>query len=150
MVEQRVEWLVLLADSFLFNSEKQIFFRFCSSVSIFFIRVSLFYDIPCMYFSVGCIRLMFTATRSFQCLCCSTVITSLNTSLNFQICKRRFMTYIVPSCIATVVHYFLSPLLITHGFIALLLSNLLFMVGASYYHYLNFLGYDGKSHKFFL
>ncbi|KAL0643412.1 hypothetical protein Bca4012_041702 [Brassica carinata] len=41
-----------------------------------------------------------------------------------------------------VVHYFLSPLLITHGFIALLLSNLLFMVGASYYHYLNFLGYD--------
>ncbi|CAA7058625.1 unnamed protein product [Microthlaspi erraticum] len=41
-----------------------------------------------------------------------------------------------------VVHYFLSPLLITHGFIPLLLSNLLFMVGASYYHYLNFLGYD--------
>ncbi|CAA0362055.1 unnamed protein product [Arabidopsis thaliana] len=41
-----------------------------------------------------------------------------------------------------VVHYFLSPLLIAHGFIPLLLSNLLFMVGASYYHYLNFLGYD--------
>ncbi|XP_056843612.1 uncharacterized protein LOC108806991 isoform X1 [Raphanus sativus] len=41
-----------------------------------------------------------------------------------------------------VVHYFLSPLLITHGFIPLLLTNLLFMVGASYYHYLNFLGYD--------
>ncbi|KAL0655541.1 hypothetical protein Bca4012_076125 [Brassica carinata] len=41
-----------------------------------------------------------------------------------------------------VVHYFLSPFLITHGFIPLLLSNLLFMVGASYYHYLNFLGYD--------
>ncbi|XP_006296617.2 protein unc-50 homolog [Capsella rubella] len=41
-----------------------------------------------------------------------------------------------------VIHYFLSPILITHGFIPLLLSNLLFMVGASYYHYLNFLGYD--------
>ncbi|XP_010547979.1 PREDICTED: protein unc-50 homolog isoform X2 [Tarenaya hassleriana] len=41
-----------------------------------------------------------------------------------------------------VVHYFLSPLLITHGFISALLSNLLLMVGASYYHYLNFLGYD--------
>ncbi|KAG2704129.1 hypothetical protein I3760_06G170600 [Carya illinoinensis] len=41
-----------------------------------------------------------------------------------------------------VIHYFLSPLLVAHGFIPLLLSNLLFMVAASYYHYLNFLGYD--------
>ncbi|CAI8604909.1 unnamed protein product [Vicia faba] len=41
-----------------------------------------------------------------------------------------------------VIHYFLSPLLVAHGFIPELLSNLLFMVGASYYHYLNFLGYD--------
>nr|GMD25987.1 protein unc-50 homolog [Ipomoea batatas] len=41
-----------------------------------------------------------------------------------------------------VVHYFLSPVLVTHGFIPLLLSNLLFMIAASYYHYLNFLGYD--------
>ncbi|KAL4358023.1 hypothetical protein AHAS_Ahas09G0245200 [Arachis hypogaea] len=41
-----------------------------------------------------------------------------------------------------VIHYFLSPLLVAHGFIPVLLSNLLFMVGASYYHYLNFLGYD--------
>lgn len=44
-----------------------------------------------------------------------------------------------------VIHYFLSPLLVAHGFIPELLSNLLFMVGASYYHYLNFLGYDGKT-----
>lgn len=43
-----------------------------------------------------------------------------------------------------VLHYFLSPLLVSHGFIPVLLSNLLFMVAASYYHYLNFLGYDGK------
>lgn len=42
------------------------------------------------------------------------------------------------------IHYFLSPLLVAHGFIPVLLSNLLFMVAASYYHYLNFLGYDGK------
>ncbi|GAB2218158.1 hypothetical protein Droror1_Dr00001376 [Drosera rotundifolia] len=41
-----------------------------------------------------------------------------------------------------VVHYFFSPLLVAHGFIPELLSNLLFMVAASYYHYLNFLGYD--------
>ncbi|XP_019441479.1 PREDICTED: protein unc-50 homolog isoform X1 [Lupinus angustifolius] len=41
-----------------------------------------------------------------------------------------------------VIHYFLSPLLVAHGFVPELLSNLLFMVGASYYHYLNFLGYD--------
>ncbi|XP_059313974.1 uncharacterized protein LOC132064851 [Lycium ferocissimum] len=41
-----------------------------------------------------------------------------------------------------VIHYFLSPVLVAHGFIPVLLSNLLFMVGAAYYHYLNFLGYD--------
>ncbi|XP_048128919.1 protein unc-50 homolog isoform X2 [Rhodamnia argentea] len=41
-----------------------------------------------------------------------------------------------------VIHYFLSPLLVAHGFIPVLLSNLLFMVAACYYHYLNFLGYD--------
>lgn len=48
------------------------------------------------------------------------------------------------SFISAVMHYFLSPLLIAHGFIPVLLSNLLFMVAVSSYHYLNFLGYDGK------
>uniref|UniRef100_A0A0E0IG49 UNC-50 family protein n=1 Tax=Oryza nivara TaxID=4536 RepID=A0A0E0IG49_ORYNI len=38
--------------------------------------------------------------------------------------------------------YFLSPLLVAHGFFPALLSNLLFVVAISYYHYLNFLGYD--------
>ncbi|KAH1120350.1 hypothetical protein J1N35_003510 [Gossypium stocksii] len=38
--------------------------------------------------------------------------------------------------------FFFSPLLVAHGFIPALLSNLLFMVAASYHHYLNFLGYD--------
>ncbi|CAM8922678.1 unnamed protein product [Rhodiola kirilowii] len=41
-----------------------------------------------------------------------------------------------------VIHYFLSPLLVAHGFFAVLLSNLLLMATAAYYHYLNFLGYD--------
>ncbi|TQD83034.1 hypothetical protein C1H46_031410 [Malus baccata] len=41
-----------------------------------------------------------------------------------------------------VIHYFLSPILVAHGFLPVLLSNLIFMVATSYYHYLNFLGYD--------
>ncbi|KAJ4791815.1 Unc-50 [Rhynchospora pubera] len=41
-----------------------------------------------------------------------------------------------------VIQYFLSPLLVAHGFIPVLLSNLLFMVAITYYNYLNFLGYD--------
>ncbi|CAI7879249.1 unnamed protein product [Closterium sp. NIES-53] len=41
-----------------------------------------------------------------------------------------------------VVQYFLSPLLLAPGFIPLLLSNTLYLVAFSYYHYLNFLGYD--------
>ena len=49
-----------------------------------------------------------------------------------------------------VIHYFLSPLLVAHGFIPILLSNLLYMVAGSYYHYLNFLGYDGKLNLLFL
>lgn len=67
---------------------------------------------------------------------------------NQDLCRKEIYDLRVSSCVAAVVHYFLSPLLIAHGFIPLLLSNLLFMVGASYYHYLNFLGYDGKSHNF--
>lgn len=43
-----------------------------------------------------------------------------------------------------VLHYFLSPLLVAHGFVPLLLSNVLYMVAVSYYHYLNYLGYDGE------
>ncbi|KAK1579003.1 hypothetical protein Q3G72_034867 [Acer saccharum] len=54
-----------------------------------------------------------------------------------------------------VIHYFLSSLLAAHGhgFIPLLLSNLLFMVAGSYYHYLNLLGYDEEAEylvKFFV
>ncbi|CAN6482370.1 unnamed protein product [Victoria cruziana] len=41
-----------------------------------------------------------------------------------------------------VIQYFVSPLLVAHGFIPVLLSNLVFMVAFCYYHYLNFLGYD--------
>ncbi|KAG9440356.1 hypothetical protein H6P81_020521 [Aristolochia fimbriata] len=53
-------------------------------------------------------------------------------------CNSFFPTFVV----LYVIQYFLSPLLVAHGFIPILLSNLLFMVAISYYHYLNFLGYD--------
>ncbi|XP_062090330.1 uncharacterized protein LOC133796702 isoform X2 [Humulus lupulus] len=53
-------------------------------------------------------------------------------------CNSFFPMFVM----AYVIHYFLSPLLVAHGFIPVLLSNLLFMVATSYYHYLNFLGYD--------
>ncbi|KAK1629585.1 hypothetical protein QYE76_003900 [Lolium multiflorum] len=53
-------------------------------------------------------------------------------------CNSFFPAFII----LYVLQYFLSPLLIAHGFFPALLSNLLFMVAISYYHYLNFLGYD--------
>ncbi|KAF4382403.1 hypothetical protein G4B88_011355 [Cannabis sativa] len=56
-------------------------------------------------------------------------------------CNSFFPMFVM----AYVIHYFLSPLLVAHGFIPVLLSNLLFMVATSYYHYLNFLGYDGTN-----
>jgi hypothetical protein len=55
-------------------------------------------------------------------------------------CNSFFPAFVI----LYVLQYFLSPLLIAHGFFPALLSNLLFMVAISYYHYLNFLGYDGK------
>ncbi|XP_077211602.1 uncharacterized protein LOC143846890 isoform X2 [Tasmannia lanceolata] len=53
-------------------------------------------------------------------------------------CNSFFPVFVV----LYVIQYFVSPLLVAHGFIPLLLSNLLFMAAVSYYHYLNFLGYD--------
>jgi hypothetical protein len=49
-----------------------------------------------------------------------------------------------------VLQYFLSPLLLSHGFVAILMSNALFVIAFSYYHYLNFLGYDGTFLTLFL
>lgn len=43
-----------------------------------------------------------------------------------------------------VVQYFLSPLLLAHGFLPALLANALYALAFSYYHYVNFLGYDGE------
>mmetsp|Transcript_1275 Transcript_1275/g.3836 ORF Transcript_1275/g.3836 Transcript_1275/m.3836 type:complete len:246 (+) Transcript_1275:403-1140(+) len=40
-----------------------------------------------------------------------------------------------------VVQFLLSPLLLWRGFFSTLLSNILYAVGLSYYHYLNWLGY---------
>ncbi|XP_010928388.1 uncharacterized protein [Elaeis guineensis] len=53
-------------------------------------------------------------------------------------CNSFFPTFIM----LYVIQYFVSPILVAHGFFPVLLSNLLFMVAMSYYHYLNFLGYD--------
>lgn len=53
-------------------------------------------------------------------------------------CNSFFPLFIV----LYVIHFFISPLLVAHGFVPLLLSNLIFTVAISYYHYLNFLGYD--------
>ncbi|KAK2985841.1 hypothetical protein RJ640_018707 [Escallonia rubra] len=57
----------------------------------------------------------------------------------FDVHCNSFFPVFVLLC---VIHYFLSPILVAHGFIPVLLSNLLYMVAISYYHYLNFLGYD--------
>lgn len=102
----------------------------------------------CFHFCMlGCMRLMCTAIHSSQCLFYYTVSFRCSLILFCQV------GCIYNSCISgsftghyfvAVVHYFLSPLLLAHGFIPVLLSNLLFMVAVSYYHYLNFLGYDGK------
>ncbi|KVH93312.1 UNC-50-like protein, partial [Cynara cardunculus var. scolymus] len=43
------------------------------------------------------------------------------------------MCTVIPS---SLLHFFLSPLLVAHGFIPLLLSNVILMVAVSYYHYL--------------
>nr|XP_043621706.1 protein unc-50 homolog [Erigeron canadensis]XP_043621707.1 protein unc-50 homolog [Erigeron canadensis] len=53
-------------------------------------------------------------------------------------CNSFFPLFIV----LYVIQFFISPLLVAHGFVPLLLSNLIFTVAISYYHYLNFLGYD--------
>lgn len=41
------------------------------------------------------------------------------------------------------VQFFLSPLLLAPGFLPVVLSNLLFAASLSYYHYTQFLGYNG-------
>jgi hypothetical protein len=41
------------------------------------------------------------------------------------------------------VQYFLSPLLLAPGFISVVLSNTLYAAALSYYHYTQFLGYNG-------
>ncbi len=46
---------------------------------------------------------------------------------------------------STVVQYFLSPLLLAPGFLPVLLSNALYGAALSYYHYTQFLGYNGNA-----
>ena len=73
------------------------------------------------------------------------LLLSYHEFLLFFAVERFSIIMVLMSGPLAVIHYFLSPLLVAHGFVPVLLSNLLFMVGASYYHYLNFLGYDGKT-----
>uniref|UniRef100_A0A2P2LBW2 Protein unc-50 homolog n=1 Tax=Rhizophora mucronata TaxID=61149 RepID=A0A2P2LBW2_RHIMU len=90
-------------------------------------------------------HLMCTAIPSFPCLLCFMVI-------SFSIlCIFSYFLFVSNLSLTetneilgfvAVLHYFLSPIFVAHGFIPVLLSNLLFLVAASYYHYLNFLGYD--------
>ena len=42
------------------------------------------------------------------------------------------------------VQFFLSPLLLAPGFVPVVLSNLLYAASLSYYHYTQFLGYNGE------
>lgn len=70
--------------------------------------------------------------------------------LAFQKCPCLLSVNVTDRLFSPVVQYFLSPILVAHSFIAALLSNLLFMVTLSYYHYLNFLGYDGEEDSKFL
>lgn len=92
-------------------------------------------------------HLMCTATLSSQCLYCYMVISDSLVSKHsvLMAAKISCIRVVLMSGLLAVIHYFLSPLLVAHGFIPTLLSNILLMVGASYYHYLNFLGYDGKA-----
>lgn len=46
------------------------------------------------------------------------------------------------ACCAAVVQFALTPVLAAKGFLPRLLSNALYAVAFSYYHYLSFLGYS--------
>jgi hypothetical protein len=90
-------------------------------------------------FLAGSMHLMSTVTRSFLYLSSYTVIPFFLFHFNYSFHKHDISS----DSFTSVVQYFLSPVLVAHGFFPALLSNLLFMVAISYYHYLNFLGYDG-------
>lgn len=139
-VEQRVEWQVLMFPSFILTcsppflgSELLIWGYFHGPVSnllILFCRLYAF-DVHCNSFFPVFVLLY----GNF--LIHARWIPKLQPNLHVLSCWCS-------AYVLAVIHYFVSPLLIAHGFIPVLLSNLLFMVAASYYHYLNFLGYDGK------
>lgn len=58
--------------------------------------------------------------------------------------KKGWIDLHVGWCGSPVVQYFLTPLLLSTGFVASLLSNLLYGFALSYYHYTQFLGYNGE------
>lgn len=101
---------------------------------------------------LGCMHLTCTAIHSSRCLFCYMVSFRGLHEICFQLLGTSvtlaYWNFYWTYFLVAVIHYFLSPLLLAHGFIPVLLSNLLFMVAVSYYHYLNFLGYDGKTNIF--
>jgi hypothetical protein len=48
----------------------------------------------------------------------------------------------VPPLLSAVLQFVLSPLLLWRSFLSTVLSNILYAVALSYYHYLSFLGYS--------
>lgn len=86
----------------------------------------------------GCTRSTSTATPSSRRSSFSTV-TPLTSRVRQGGPNPRW-----PADSSAVLQYFVSPILVAHGFFPLLLSNLLYTAALSYYSYLNFLGYDGE------
>uniref|UniRef100_A0A2P2ITG3 Protein unc-50 homolog n=1 Tax=Rhizophora mucronata TaxID=61149 RepID=A0A2P2ITG3_RHIMU len=104
---------------------------------------------PCMSSSI---LLYYDASLSV-CASSSTLLLSLSLHFCFFFCSLflsppQFSLYSHEinnlRDFVVVIHYFLSPIFTAHGFLPLLISNFLFVAAASYYHCLNFLGYDGK------
>ena len=129
-VEQRVEWFV--ATQLLASRRVAYLLTECEWLPVLF---------------AGCMRLMCIATRTSRFSLRCTVrhaapIPSCHIgvwhSLTLLGLRRR-----VPFTPPTVVQYFLSPLLLAPGFISVVLSNTLYGAALSYYHYTQFLGYNG-------
>ncbi len=96
----------------------------------------------------GCTRLTCTATHTSPSSSRSMVrahcpqVARARCKLVSALLTRRMCAS--PSVFApAVVQYFLSPLLLAPGFISVVLSNTLYAAALSYYHYTQFLGYNG-------
>ncbi|XP_065036729.1 uncharacterized protein LOC135672119 isoform X2 [Musa acuminata AAA Group] len=95
----------------------------------------------CAAYGVTWVHSVFTVVSVviFHFLLAGTILATCCWLYAFDVhCNSFFPAFVL----LYVIQYFVSPLLVAHGFFPMLVSNLLFMVAISYYHYLNFLGYD--------